>query len=56
MAIRKEVLDELLKEYKTPPDLFGQGGILKQLTTPYRSQASLPNLSYRFRCFPNCRN
>jgi len=33
MTIRKEVLDELLKEYKTPPDLFGEGGIIKQLTT-----------------------
>ncbi|ELS33989.1 hypothetical protein FEV09_04630 [Pseudanabaena catenata USMAC16] len=33
MNIGKELLDELLKECKTPPDLFGEGGILKQLTT-----------------------
>lgn len=32
MNIRKELLDELLKGCKTPPDLFGEGGILKQLT------------------------
>ena len=33
MNIRKELLDEMLQECKTPPDLFGEGGILKQLTT-----------------------
>lgn len=33
MTIRKEILDELLKEYKTPPDLFGEAGIIKELTT-----------------------
>jgi hypothetical protein len=33
MNIRKELLDELLQECKTPPELFGEGGILKQLTT-----------------------
>ncbi len=27
MNIRKELLDELLQECKTPPDLFGEGGI-----------------------------
>jgi len=31
--IRKELLDELLQECKTPPDLFEEGRILKQLTT-----------------------
>jgi hypothetical protein len=35
MNIRKELLDELLQECKTPPDLFGEGGILKQLTTAF---------------------
>lgn len=32
MAIRKEILDELLKDYKSPEDLLGPGGLLKQLT------------------------
>jgi transposase-like protein len=32
MAYSKEVLDELLKDYKGPDDMFGQGGIIKQLS------------------------
>ncbi len=32
MTIRKEVLDELIKEYKNPEDLLGENGLLKQLT------------------------
>jgi len=32
MAIRAELLDELLKEYKSPEDLLGQGALLKELT------------------------
>ena len=32
MAITKEVLDELLKDYKGPEDITGQDGLLKQLT------------------------
>jgi hypothetical protein len=32
MAIRKEVLDELLKDYRGPDDLTGEEGLLKQLT------------------------
>jgi transposase-like protein len=32
MAITKEVLDELLKEYKGPEDIIGPEGLLKQLT------------------------
>jgi putative transposase len=32
MAIKDELLDELLKEYKNPEDLIGKNGILKQLT------------------------
>jgi len=32
MAIRKELLEELLKDYKGPEDLTGENGILKQLT------------------------
>ncbi len=32
MAIRKELLDELPKDYKSPEDLLGPAGLLKQLT------------------------
>lgn len=32
MAITKEVLEELLKDYKGPEDLTGENGLLKQLT------------------------
>lgn len=32
MAIRKELVDELLKDYKSPEDVIGDNGILKQLT------------------------
>lgn len=32
MAIRTELLDELLKDYKKPEDLMGDSGILKELT------------------------
>ena len=32
MASREELLDELLKDYKTPEDLLGKNGIVKQLT------------------------
>jgi putative transposase len=32
MTIRPELLDELLKDYQSPQDLFGENGIIKQLT------------------------
>jgi len=32
MAITKEVLDELLKEYKGPDDFYGPDGLMKQLS------------------------
>lgn len=32
MAISKEVLDELLKDYKGPDDITGPEGLLKKLT------------------------
>ena len=32
MAITKEILDELLKEYKGPDDFFGPDGLVKQLS------------------------
>ncbi|SRR6266436_3136640 len=32
MAIRRELIDELLKNYETPQDILGEGGLLKELT------------------------
>ncbi|PSB24136.1 hypothetical protein C7B82_28355 [Stenomitos frigidus ULC18] len=32
MTFRPELIDELLKEYRNPEDLMGEGGIVKQLT------------------------
>jgi hypothetical protein len=32
MAITKEVLDELLKEYKGPDDFYGPEELIKQLS------------------------
>jgi transposase-like protein len=32
MNFRPELIDELLKEYRSPEDLMGEGGIFKQLT------------------------
>jgi len=32
MTIRKEILDELIRDYKNPEDLLGENGLLKQLT------------------------
>ena len=32
MAIRKELLDELLAGYQKPEDLMGENGVLQQLT------------------------
>jgi putative transposase len=32
MTIRRELIDELLKEYQTPQDVLGEDGLLKQLT------------------------
>ena len=32
MAIDLKLIDELLKNYKKPEDIIGEGGLLKQLT------------------------
>ena len=32
MTIRRELIDELLKEYKSPQEILGEGGLLKDLT------------------------
>ncbi len=32
MTIRRELIDELLKDYENPQDILGEGGLLKELT------------------------
>ena len=32
MTIRRELIDELLKDYEHPRDILGEGGLLKELT------------------------
>jgi putative transposase len=39
VEIRKEVLDELIKDYKKPEDLIGETGLLKQLTKALMERA-----------------
>ena len=30
MTIRRELIDELLKDYETPQDILGEGGLLTE--------------------------
>jgi putative transposase len=46
MAIRKEVLDELIKDYKNPEDLIGETGLLKQLTKALMERALNAELAH----------
>lgn len=39
MEIRKELLDELIKDYEKPEDLIGETGLLKQLTKALMERA-----------------
>ena len=32
MTIRRELIDKLLKDYETPQEILGEGGLLKDLT------------------------
>jgi len=47
MAITKEVLDELLKDYRGPDDFYGPDGIIKQLRTKVRARPLLNGLCRR---------
>ena len=38
MAITKEVLDELMKEYRGPDDFYGPDGLVRQLRTKVRAR------------------
>jgi putative transposase len=47
MAIKKEILDELIKDYKNPEDLLGENGLLKQLTKQLLERAMEAELSHQ---------
>jgi putative transposase len=46
MAIRKEILDELIRDYKNPEDLMGEQGLLKQLTKALLERAMESELTH----------
>ncbi len=46
MTIRKEVLDELIKEYTNSEDLLGENGLLKQLTKALLERAMNAELTH----------
>jgi putative transposase len=46
MEIRKELLDELIKDYKKPEDLIGETGLLKQLTKALVEKALAAELTH----------
>ncbi|MCA9619398.1 MAG: hypothetical protein KC731_10250, partial [Myxococcales bacterium] len=43
--IRRELLDELLADYKSPDDLIGENGLLKELTRALVSRAMSAEMS-----------
>ena len=46
MPINPELLNELLKEYKSPYDMFGHDGLLQQLTKALVERAMQAELSH----------
>lgn len=46
MEIRKEILDELIRDYKNPEDLIGESGLLKQLTKALLERAMETELTH----------
>jgi putative transposase len=47
MTIQKEILDELIKDYKNPEDLLGENGLLKQLTKQLLERAMQAELTHQ---------
>ena len=45
MAIKQDIIDELLTDYKTPEDLLGEGGIFKELKKALLERALSAELS-----------
>jgi putative transposase len=41
MAIKKELIDELLEGYQEPEDVIGENGLLKQLTKALLERTNL---------------
>jgi putative transposase len=46
MEIRKEILDELVRDYNGPEDLPGEQGLLKQLTKALSERAMESELTH----------
>ena len=46
MAIREELLQELMKEYKNPEDLLGENGIMEQLKKALIERAMEGEMTY----------
>jgi len=46
VEIRKEILDELIRDYKNPEDLIGEQGLLKQLTKALLERAMESELTH----------
>ena len=46
MEIKPEILDELIKGYKTPADLLGEDALLKQLTKALLERAMAAELTH----------
>jgi putative transposase len=47
MTIKQEIIDELLKEYKTPEDLVGKDGIFKQLQKALIERAMAAEMTHQ---------
>ncbi len=45
MAIKQELIDELLSDYRNPEDLLGEGGIFKELKKALLERALNAELS-----------
>ena len=54
MAIRDELLEELLQEYKNPEDLFGKDGIIKELTKRLLEKAMEGELTHQLGYAKHC--
>ncbi len=46
MEIKKELIDELLKNYQKPEDVIGENGLLKQLTKALLERAMDAELTH----------
>ncbi len=49
MTIKKEIVDEPIKDYKNPEDLLGENGLLKQLTKQLSERAMAAELTHQTR-------